>query len=133
MVSSPRCLPHGEDIGDLTPLGGVIVLYALPHPFRRRCQMKDGRFPPEEPSAQTLLGEVSPETVAAFLDARRAVLVRRSSDVHCYCESLIELIRFDLEHGRVPATALIKACCWRQICRVRGSYPDSVDGEGWTT
>lgn len=93
--------------------------------------MKRNHCPPES-SAETLLDNTNPEALAAFVKARRRVLVRMSGDPSCYCESDMELIKFDLEHSSIPADALTKHCCWRQICRVRGCYPESIDRATWS-
>lgn len=90
---------------------------------RNRC--------PTESNAENLLKSGNPESLVAFVEARRRILVRMSGDSSCYCESGIELIKFDLEHGTIPATALSKYCCWKQICRVRGGNPESIDRASW--
>jgi hypothetical protein len=83
---------------------------------------------PREPNADDLLPL---DARAALAGMRRRMLVERLRNPRCYCESPVEVIKFDLEHGTVPESVLMKRCCWRQICRVRGWYPRSVSPDAW--
>ena len=49
----------------------------------------------------------------------------------CYCDSADDVIRRDLEDSSVPDDALVRPCCWEQICRVRGLHPNAIDAEPW--
>jgi hypothetical protein len=49
----------------------------------------------------------------------------------CYCDSPEDQILLDIGRGSVPEDALVRACCWREICRTRGRNFDRVDADVW--
>jgi len=49
----------------------------------------------------------------------------------CYCEQPEDNILQDLLRGSIPEDALVRTCCWKQVCRVRGRNYNSVDPETW--
>lgn len=55
------------------------------------------------------------------------VLVRldeKRKDRPCYCGKMEKEIRHDIEYGEIPDEALIRECCWKTICEVRGRWCD---------
>ena len=40
----------------------------------------------------------------------------------CYCDTPTERVHSDLKIGTVPDEALVRKCCYKWICKVRGSY-----------
>jgi hypothetical protein len=48
-----------------------------------------------------------------------------------YCENSDEDILDDIMRDSIPGHALVRDCCWRRICEVRGRNFDSVDEETW--
>ena len=49
----------------------------------------------------------------------------------CYCDSKPQTILRDLIEGSIPDEALLRVCCWKEICTVRGSNVDAIDYEQW--
>lgn len=49
----------------------------------------------------------------------------------CYCHVNEYTVLRDLVAGSVPEDALVYSCCWRHICRVRGSNFGMVAEETW--
>ena len=49
----------------------------------------------------------------------------------CYCALPEDSILDDLLRGSIPEDALVRTCCWKQVCRVRGHNYNSVDPETW--
>jgi hypothetical protein len=50
-----------------------------------------------------------------------------------FCEhSSDEEILADLRRGSMPSEALVRNCCWRRICQVRGRNPGMIDAESWS-
>lgn len=49
----------------------------------------------------------------------------------CYCDESDEDILDDLNREDVPSEALVRECCWKRICEVRGWNINSVDPEVW--
>lgn len=49
----------------------------------------------------------------------------------CYCDTSPQIILKDLLEGTIPDEALVRDCCWKEICRVRGSNVDAADSEQW--
>ena len=50
----------------------------------------------------------------------------------CYCDNDDENILSDLKLQRIPADALVRSCCWRRICQVRGrSFSGSDKTPPW--
>ena len=47
----------------------------------------------------------------------------------CYCDSNSSSILNDIKRDTIPNEALARDCCWREICRVRGSLFSSSDYE----
>jgi hypothetical protein len=49
----------------------------------------------------------------------------------CYCETLEREIFEDIARMSVPEEALVRSCCWSQICRVRQQHEGHIDPEVW--
>lgn len=49
----------------------------------------------------------------------------------CYCNSGEARILRDLQRGSVPGDALVRPCCWRTICQVRGRNYAAIDAADW--
>lgn len=81
---------------------------------RRIVQGKDVEAPPAVPSATR-----SPEGIGAA-----------SARTHCGHFERDEILA-DLQRSSLPAEALVRTCCWKVICRLRGSHPHLVDDESW--
>lgn len=50
----------------------------------------------------------------------------------CYCDSSDEEILGDLLREAIPKDALVRGCCWRRVCQVRGRNFNQVDAEAWS-
>lgn len=48
----------------------------------------------------------------------------------CYCDSSERQIFDDIKRLSIPSDALIRSCCWKKICQVRGSF-GRIDDEAW--
>ena len=49
----------------------------------------------------------------------------------CYCDSSDEEILNDLLREYVPEEALVRSCCWRRVCQVRGRNFNLVSPDTW--
>ncbi len=51
----------------------------------------------------------------------------------CYCEKEDEVIFEDIRRNDIPEEAMVRNCCWKRICQVRGRYFESepIDTELW--
>jgi hypothetical protein len=50
----------------------------------------------------------------------------------CYCDVPVPKILSEIIGETVPDEALILACCWITICRVRGLYMQLVSSDAWS-
>lgn len=50
----------------------------------------------------------------------------------CYCLTPESIILKQLQDGSLPEDALVKKCCWRTICKVRGKNLYFTDPEIWS-
>ena len=50
----------------------------------------------------------------------------------CYCEKPDIEIGKDLKSGTVPDDALLRNCCWRKICKVRGKWFQEIGDLAWS-
>lgn len=51
-------------------------------------------------------------------------LMERRKDKPCYCGKTEKEIKHDIERGGIPDDALVRECCWKTICEVRGRWCD---------
>jgi hypothetical protein len=49
----------------------------------------------------------------------------------CYCDKPEAEILADLKRDLTPDDALLRMCCWRKVCRVRGQRFMEVDDGVW--
>lgn len=49
----------------------------------------------------------------------------------CYCDSGGKTILTDLVEGSIPDEALVRNCCWSEICRINGRNYDAANDEEW--
>jgi hypothetical protein len=50
----------------------------------------------------------------------------------CYCEKSEKELFSDLKGGAVPDEALLRPCCWKKICQVRGKWFKEISDLTWT-
>ncbi len=50
----------------------------------------------------------------------------------CYCQTHEDEILDDMIEDCVPDDALVRSCCWKRICQVRGLNYHAIDPETWT-
>jgi hypothetical protein len=60
-----------------------------------------------------------------------ARLSPKEAEAVCYCDNPPGDILNDLERGAVPDEALVRDCCWRTICKVRGDSKYAPWGRDW--
>jgi hypothetical protein len=51
-------------------------------------------------------------------------LDEKRKDRPCYCGKMEKEIKHDIERGGVPDEALVRKCCWKTVCEVRGRWCD---------
>ena len=49
----------------------------------------------------------------------------------CYCDKSESEILDHLKRSLVPDDALLRLCCWRKICKVRGQRFNELDDRTW--
>lgn len=49
----------------------------------------------------------------------------------CYCDKSENEILDHLKRSLVPDDALLRLCCWRKICQVRGKRFNELDDRTW--
>ncbi|MGH7255848.1 MAG: hypothetical protein ACREI3_08735 [Nitrospirales bacterium] len=49
----------------------------------------------------------------------------------CYCEKPEQELFKDLKQASVPDDALLRACCWRRLCQIRGNWLHEVSDGAW--
>jgi hypothetical protein len=49
----------------------------------------------------------------------------------CYCNAADFAILRDIDRGTIPEAALVRSCCWKRICRVRGRNFRAVRPDKW--
>ena len=52
------------------------------------------------------------------------------SETNCYCNKLDYEILSDILNNSIPRDALVKDCCWKKICQVRGKNFGNVEQSG---
>ena len=50
----------------------------------------------------------------------------------CYCDKSEPEILGDFKRGAIPDEALLRLCCWRKICQVRGKRFSEIDEGTWS-
>ncbi len=60
-----------------------------------------------------------------------AFLSRNEGTDVCYCNRTEDKVLEDLRRGVIPDDALVRSCCGRWVCRVRGRHFNEVDPETW--
>ena len=53
------------------------------------------------------------------------------SATNCICNEHDRQILEWIQNQTLPSEALVRSCCWRRICQVRGYYPGEVGIETW--
>jgi hypothetical protein len=49
----------------------------------------------------------------------------------CYCEKPEAEILEHLKRDLTPDDALLRACCWKKICKVRGNWFNEINDGVW--
>jgi hypothetical protein len=50
----------------------------------------------------------------------------------CICDQRdMEILEW-IQNQTLPSEALMRSCCWRRICQVRGRHFDLVEPETWS-
>lgn len=49
----------------------------------------------------------------------------------CYCDKPETEIGKDVKDGKVPDEMLLRDCCWRKICKVRGMWFQEIGDLAW--
>jgi len=75
------------------------------------------------------------DSEAKWAEFKAAVKVRKPEKAKgqppCYCDASPQTILRDLLGGTIPDEALVRDCCWTEICRVWGGNSDAADIEQW--
>lgn len=50
----------------------------------------------------------------------------------CYCDKDEMEILEDIRNRNIPEEALVRNCCWSQVCRIRGNAPGFVSSDTWS-
>jgi len=53
---------------------------------------------------------------------KKIIKKEKGSGSGCYCETPREQVLADLKHGSIPDEALVRNCCYKWICKVRGTF-----------
>jgi hypothetical protein len=72
-----------------------------------------------------------PEPRSSSGSYSRAIPGQGLAGAGCYCQLTDETILDDLKRGSPPEDALVRTCCWKRICQVRGRYFNHVEAETW--
>ena len=49
-----------------------------------------------------------------------------------YCKESESTILNDIDNMSIPSDALVEACSWKYICKVRGKYLSRINPETWS-
>lgn len=59
------------------------------------------------------------------------MLLEEAASATCLCNWSDEEILADIVNETLPSEALVKTCCWKRVCQVRGRNFSQVDAEAW--
>ncbi len=55
------------------------------------------------------------------MELRQIIKKDKGGGSGCYCETPQKQVLADLKHGSIPDEALLRDCCYKWICKVRGT------------